>query len=167
MYKNGCHTTVVFVLIHAIITIAKTASVQPLYLRRMRARKGLLLVVAVILLASVFFPWLIIESKNIIVSGIQAEGTAFGKPGLLSLFFTALIIIFSLVPRVWAHRICIFTAALNTGWAVRNFLLLSTCQGGECPQRQVSFYVYLISATLLLVAVLIQEVRLPSTEKSV
>jgi hypothetical protein len=48
---------------------------------------------------------------------------------------------------------------MNTGWAVRNFILLSTCNGGECPQRQVAFYLYLLSSILLLIAVLVQEVK--------
>jgi hypothetical protein len=127
----------------------------------MRAKKGLLLVVAAVVIASVFFPWVIIESKNIQISGMNADGTTYGKPGVLSLFLTALVFVFSFVPRVWAHRICIFSAALNAGWALRNFLLLSTCQGGECPQRQVAFYAYLISSLLLLVAVLMQDMKLP------
>jgi len=136
--------------------------IRVLYLRRMSARKIFLLATATVLVVSVFFPWVIIQSKNIVVSGMHAEGTAYGKPGLLSLFFTALVVLFSLVPRVWAHRITIFSSALHTGWALRNFLLLSVCQGGECPQRQPFFYVYLVSSILLLVAVLMQEVKLPA-----
>ena len=136
--------------------------IRVLYLRRMSARKIFLLATATVLVVSVFFPWVIIQSKNIVVSGMHAEGTAYGKPGLLSLFFTALVVLFSLVPRVWAHRITIFSSALHAGWALRNFLLLSVCQGGECPQRQPFFYVYLVSSILLLVAVLMQEIKLPA-----
>ena len=132
----------------------------------MSARKIFLLATAVVLVVCVFFPWVIIQSKNIVVSGMHAEGTAYGKPGLLTLFFTALVVIFSLVPRVWAHRITIFSSALHTGWALRNFLLLSVCQGGECPQRQPFFYVYLVSSILLLVAVLMQEIKLPAATEN-
>lgn len=118
-----------------------------------------------LVIVSVFFPWVIIESRHIVVSGMQAAGTTYGKPGVLSLFFAVLVLVFSLVPRVWAHRITIFSSALHTGWALRNFLMLSVCQGGECPQRQPFFYVYLISSVLLLVAVLIQEVKLPPAKE--
>lgn len=133
----------------------------------MHPKKWILLVVALIVLLSVFFPWVIIESKNIVVSGMQAARTAYGKPGLFSLFFAGLVFIFSLVPRIWAHRICIFSGALNIGWALRNFLILSTCQGGECPQRQAAFYIYLFSSILLLIVVLVQEGKLPATEEEV
>ena len=129
----------------------------------MGVKKWALLIIAILLLLSVFFPWVVIQSKNLVVSGMQTTGTAFGKPGLLSLFFAILVIFFSLVPRIWAHRITIFASALNAGWALRNFLLLSVCQGGECPQRQLFFYVYLISSFFLLVAVLMQDIKLPAS----
>lgn len=132
----------------------------------MGAKKIILIVIALILVVSIFFPWVVIQSKNIVVGGLVATGTTYGKPGLLSLLFALLIIFFSFMPRVWAHRICIFSGALNVGWAVRNFLLLSACQGGECPQRQTFFYVYLCSSVLLLVAVLVQEGRLRASTES-
>ncbi len=124
----------------------------------MKLWKVFLLVSGLLLLVSLFFAWVVIESKSIVVSGMDTTGTAYGKPGLLSLFFDVLVLVFAFVPRVWAHRICIFSSALNAGWAWRNFLLLSACSGGECPQRQPSFYIYLISSFLVLVAVLLQEV---------
>lgn len=126
----------------------------------MGIKKWILIAVALVLMASLFFPWVIIESKNIVVSGMQAAGTTYGKPGLLTLLFAGIILVFSLVPRIWAHRICIFCSALNTGWALRNFLILSVCQGGECPQRQAAFYIYLFSSILLLIAVLVQDMKL-------
>ena len=131
----------------------------------MRIKKIGLLVIAVILLATLFFPWVVIESKNIIITGMQADGTTYGKPGLLTLFFAGLTTVFSLVPRIWAHRICMICSALNAGWALRNFIILSVCQGGECPQRQPAFYLYLISSILLVIAVLIQDMKLkPATD---
>ena len=134
----------------------------------MDIRKGLLLLLIMILVASVFFTWVVIESKNLVISGMQTTGTSYGKPGLLTLVFCALVAVFALVPRIWAHRICILCSAFNAAWALRNFLMLSTCQGGECPQRQPAFYVYLFSSIALLVLVLVQDVKLPqrNEEKS-
>jgi hypothetical protein len=129
----------------------------------MGLKKSFLLATTVALIVSVFFPWTLIQTKQLVIGGVNAAGTTYGKPGLLSLIFALLTILFSFVPRVWAHRICIFCSTLNSGWALRNFLLLSTCQGGECPQRQPLFYVYLISSLLLLVAVLVQEVPYKKT----
>ena len=128
-----------------------------LYLRAMRRKKWLLIGVVLSLIVSLFLPWVVIESRNIVISGMQAAGTTYGKPGLLTLVLGSITLIFALVQRIWAHRICIFSSALNAGWALRNFFILSVCQGGECPQRQPGFYLYFISSILLLIVVLIQE----------
>lgn len=127
-------------------------------------RKSLLIAVAAALILSCFFPWVSIPGRNIVVGGMDSGGTTFGKPGLLSLVFAGLIVIFSLVPRIWAHRICIFSGAINCGWALRNFIILPACQGGECPERQPAFYVYVISSLLLLVAILLQDVKMKAEQ---
>ncbi len=46
------------------------------------------LLCAVALVGACFFPWVTIENKNIIVSGVEASGTAFGKPGYFHLMFS-------------------------------------------------------------------------------
>lgn len=114
---------------------------------------------ALLFLASCFFPWVVIESKNIVVSGVQAGGTRWGKPGYFSLLFIAFYLVLNFVPTNWAHRSALVFAALNFGWSLRNFFLLSICQGGECPARQPFFYVYILTAGLLLLLVLLRKVK--------
>ena len=126
----------------------------------MQKTKWLTALTALLFLGSHFFPWLLIESKQIMISGLDATGTRFGKPGLLSLSFITLFFLLNFIPRNWAHRACIILAALNVGWTVRNFTLLSMCYGGECPVRQAAFYVYLITGLLLILLVLLQPVKL-------
>ena len=119
---------------------------------------------ALIYLTSIFFPWVVIESKNLVVTGINAEGTRWGKPGYFSLLFISIYLIMTFIPTNWAHRTALLVAALNFGWSVRNFFLLSICQYGECPSRQPAFIVYSIGSLLLLILVLIRRVKLTSTD---
>lgn len=121
--------------------------------------------VAILFLASCFFPWVVIESKNLTVSGIHAEGTRWGKPGYFSLLFISIYLIMNFIPTNWAHRIALLMAALNFGWTIRNFFLLSICQYGECPDRQPAFYIYLITSFLLLLLVLLRKEKLRVTEE--
>jgi hypothetical protein len=125
----------------------------------MDGKKWFPAMVALVLIGTLFFPWVVIESRNLVISGMEASGTNYGKPGMFTLLFALLVFIFSLVPRTWAHRICLFSAALNIGWALRNFLIISACEGGECPQRQWAFYLYTISSIVLLITVLLQNVK--------
>src|SRR5947207_13161596 len=95
---------------------------------------GLLATLALII--ACFFPWVFIESKNITVTGIKSTGTTFGKPGYFHFILAAFYIAFTFIPRIWSKRLNLLVAALNIGWAVRNYLLISASAGGECPEKK-------------------------------
>ena len=117
----------------------------------MRNVKWLAFLSGIVLIVCCFFPWVIIESKNLVISGMESTGTSFGKPGYLHLFFAGLYLLFLMFNRVWSYRANIFLAALNAGWALRNFVLIPACEGGECPKKQLAIYFILISSLALLV----------------
>ena len=91
----------------------------------MRYLKWLGLAAALLLIITCFIPWVIIPSKNIVVSGTAAIGTNFGKPGYFNLVMVTFFIFFTLVPRVWAKRANLLVVALNLGWAIRNYFIIS------------------------------------------
>ena len=104
------------------------------------------------LVITAFFPWIHIESLNVYVSGIGADiKTVFGKPALMNFYLLPVLILFFLIPRLWAKKLNPFVGAINFAWALRNLLLLSTCRNGECPQQQTALYVYFLSAVVILV----------------
>lgn len=110
------------------------------------------LMVALLLIYSCFMPWVTIEAKHITVSGVDATGTYFGKPGYFHFLMVFFFILFNFIPKIWAKRLNILVAALNMGWAIRNFIIVSVCSGGECPEKQVGLYLVLFASILLLVA---------------
>lgn len=130
----------------------------------MQKTKWITVFVTLVFLASIFFPWVVIESKALVVTGVDAEGTRWGKPGYFSLLFISVYLIMTLISTNWAHRTALLMAALNFGWALRNFFLLSICQYGECPSRQPAFFIYTIGSLLLLILVLIRKAKLPTAE---
>jgi hypothetical protein len=119
---------------------------------------GLLATIA--LAIACFFPWVFIDSKNITVTGIASAGTNFGKPGYFHFFLSAFYLILNFIPRVWAKRFNILVATLNIAWAVRNYLLISACSGGECPEKKAGLYIVLISSIVMLLAALTPNVKL-------
>jgi hypothetical protein len=111
--------------------------------------------VSVLLLAlACTMPWVLIPSKQLVISGIDASGTRYGKPGYLHLLLGAFYLIFTLVPAVWAKRANLLVVAFNLAWTLRNFLILSLCRGGECPQRLTGLYLLLLASLLMMVAAL-------------
>lgn len=109
---------------------------------------------ALLLVITCFIPWVTIESRNLVISGVEARGTNFGKPGYFNLLMTFFFVLFSLIPRVWAKRANLLVVALNLAWAVRNYFLLSVCRAGECPEKETGIYLLLLACGLMLAAAL-------------
>jgi hypothetical protein len=127
----------------------------------MQLIKWLGMVAGIALIVSCFMPWVIIESRSIVVSGVESTGTNFGKPGYFHLFFAGLYLLFVLINRLWSKRVNIFISAFNIAWAVRNFAMVSACYGGECPEKKAGLYIALISSVVMLLSVLFS----PAKEK--
>jgi hypothetical protein len=127
--------------------------------------KGLAVLMLAILTASLFFPWVTIESKHIVVSGFFAEGTSFGKPGAFHVLLCCAYFIFLLIPKVWSVRAAFFISAINVAWAVRNYVAISSCYAGICPEKKPALYVLLFSSLLMAVFTLLVKVK-DGTEKN-
>jgi hypothetical protein len=123
------------------------------------------LLAAVVLVVACFFPWVFIESKNITISGINAGGTSFGRPGYFHLVLATLYTVFHLTPRIWAKRSNLLITALNVAWAARNYFLISACSGGECPEKRAGLYLILIASFLMLVAALFPKMNIRASEE--
>ena len=107
-----------------------------------------------LLIAACFFPWVTIESRNIVISGLDGSALGYGKPGMLHITLSVLTIAFLLLGKVWSMRTAFFLGAFNIAWAARNFLALSACSGGICPVRHTALYVVLGASLLGLLALL-------------
>lgn len=116
--------------------------------------------IAVVLLAATcYLPWSFIAEKNIIVTGMSAPGTVYGKPGLMHFVLGILLILFFIIPKIWAKRINVFMGAINLAWSVRNYILLSTCYMGECPEKKLGLYVEILLCAVILIMTFLPDLR--------
>ena len=116
----------------------------------------------VVLVMISYQPWVYIASMNITVTGLRATGTNFGRPAVISIFLGLIAVILFLVPYLAAKRINLFVCALNLAWAIRNFVILSTCREGDCPQKEPGLYIMLAAAVIMLAVSLFPDVKLDS-----
>jgi hypothetical protein len=131
----------------------------------MRWMKWTGIAAAILLIISCFLTWVTIPSKNIVVSGVDAAGTSFGKPGYFSLLMTLFFLICTLLPKLWAKRINLLFTAMNLAWAIRNYFLISACQGGDCPEKQAGLFLMLVASLLMLASSLFPDIKLPAEKK--
>ncbi|MBS1729969.1 MAG: hypothetical protein JSS67_04235 [Bacteroidetes bacterium] len=109
-----------------------------------------------------FLPWSYVASIHLPVSGMQATGTNFGKPGLLHIIFTSIAILFFSIPKIWAKRWNLLITVLNMAWAIRNFILISTCMYGDCPEIKPSLYLLQAFSAIILVMSFLPKMKVKS-----
>ena len=112
----------------------------------MRIKLILSILAIVLLVISCFLPWMTIETKAITISGVNTEPTKFGRPGYFHFLWAGLYLIFLMVNKLWSQRTAVGLAAFNIAWALRNFLLIPACAGGECPTKRAGLYLLLIAS---------------------
>ena len=95
---------------------------------------------ALVVMILCFLPWSIVTERNIIISGMNTKGTDFGRPGLLNILLSLTMIVFFILSPLWAKRTNLFIGAIAFAWSVRNYILVTTCYYGECPQKQPALY---------------------------
>jgi hypothetical protein len=120
----------------------------------MRLMNWIAILLAAIVICCCFFTWVEVPGRNIFIGGFRSNTNAFGSPGILHSFFCGACIILLMINRIWSVRTAFFVSVINIAWALRNFLLISACTGGDCPIKQPAIYVLLASSILLMVAIL-------------
>ena len=114
---------------------------------------------SVALIAICFLPWSFIESQQITVTGFHAEGTNYGKPGLFNIIMSVINIAMFLIPAIWSKRTNVFIASFNLAWSVRNYLLLSSCMMGECPEKKPALFILVGLSVIILVMTLLPKIE--------
>jgi len=117
------------------------------------------------LIASCFLPWIYIPSINTVVTGMKSGSTNFGSPGMLHIFFSVIAVVFFLIPKIWAKRANVVFCTLNFAWALKNYLLISRCEAGECPEKQAGIFIIVALSLLMMVMSLIPKISLPASNE--
>jgi len=123
----------------------------------MRLKYILSFLAVILLIFSCFLPWITIESKGITITGINTVPTKFGKPAYFHFIWAGLYLFSLTINKLWAKRTAVVLAAFNIAWALRNFLLLPVCSGGECPVKQQGLYLLLTASLAMFITPLLSE----------
>lgn len=118
----------------------------------MQSIRWLSVLTAAVIITACFFTWVSVESKDFFVGGFASSNNSrFGQPGILHVAFCLIIIFFLLLNKTWSVRTAFFVSAFNVAWAARNYVVISACSGGVCPEKHIGLYTILIGSVLLLV----------------
>ena len=104
-------------------------------------------------------PLVIIESRDWVITGWKVAETNFGQPGKFMLYMGVMNIILFALPYIPAKRFNMVFAILNFSWTIRNFLILSACAMGECPQKQWALYACIVVSFAILIMAFLPKIE--------
>jgi hypothetical protein len=120
---------------------------------------------ALLLILICFFPWVVVPTQNLTLTGMDTGSSNYGKPGYFHIVMAFFFIVLSFIPRVWSKRLNLLIIAMNFAWALRNYFVLTRCEAGECPIKRIGIYIMLLTSVIMMIAALFPDVKLPEEKE--
>jgi hypothetical protein len=114
----------------------------------------------VTLIVSCFLPWVYYADIKQTFNGFYSYDNHYGKPGIFLSLFAVLILVFMLLPKVWAKRTNLFIAALTVAYGIKTFILFSSCYNNYCPEKLFSLYLVVFCTVCMLLASVFPKLKL-------
>lgn len=106
----------------------------------------------ILLVASCFMPWAYYPDLQTSFTGFYSHKNFYGKPGKFLTMLSLLSLACMLVPKLWAKRAHLFIAALMVGYAIKSYILFTSCYNAQCPEKRAGIFLMLFSALAVLLA---------------
>ncbi|MBK7434973.1 MAG: hypothetical protein IPI66_14520 [Chitinophagaceae bacterium] len=123
------------------------------------------LAACVLLIVSCFLPWLYYADLNQSFTGFYSYKNEYGRPGKFLLVMTVLIMVFMVLPKVWAKRSNLFLCALTVAYAFKTYVLFTSCYNNYCPQKLAGIYLMLGASVVMLLASCFPTMNIPASYK--
>ena len=114
------------------------------------------------LVVACFLPWTYHADINKTFTGFFSEQNMYGKPGKFLAFFALVSAVLILLQKVWAKRVHLFLAALMFGYALKTYILFTSCYNAYCPDKKIGIYLMMGCCVVILVAAVFPDMRAPS-----
>ncbi len=123
------------------------------------------LTACVVLIIACFLPWTYHEPINKIFTGFFSYQNYYGRPGIYLSFFAIASVVLILLPKIWAKRFHLFFAALTLGYAVKTYILFTSCYNAYCPDKKSGIYLMMVCCIVILVAAIFPDMKLKAPTK--
>ena len=105
-------------------------------------------------------PWTYHEDINKTFTGFFSEKNSYGKPGKFFIFFALVSCVLILLPKVWAKRAHLFLSALFVGFAIKTFILFTSCYNAYCPEKEYGIFLVIISCIIILTVAIFPSMKI-------
>ncbi|HUQ67758.1 MAG TPA: hypothetical protein VM101_16465 [Flavitalea sp.] len=118
------------------------------------------IVAAVMLILSGFMNWTWYPDIHKYFTGFYSENNIYGRPGKIFIYLAIAAMIFFAVPKIWAKRWNVLICTIIIAFAIKTFILYTSCYRGVCPVKQEGIWIMLVSASLILLCALLPDMKL-------
>ena len=123
------------------------------------------------LIISCFLPWAYYADPHITnetertFNGFYSFKQQYGKPGNTLVFLGSLILLFMILPKVWAKRTNLFLAAFALAYAIKSYILFTSCYNAYCPEKRIGIFIMLFSVIVVLIACVFPNMKIVDSNK--
>ena len=121
------------------------------------------IVACLMLVAACFMPWSFYADIKETFTGFYSYNNLYGKPGKFLTLIAMVAFTLMLLPKIWAKRTNLFVCALGVGYAVKTFILYTSCYNAYCPEKKAGIYLMLAATILMLLAAVFPDLKIKKT----
>ena len=101
-------------------------------------------------------PWVHYNNINETFTGFHvtkfSTGNYYGRAGLVICFFTVLILLFILAPKVWAKRTNLFLSAILFAYCIRTYIIFTSALFEGEVEKKAGIYLIIVLSFIILIA---------------
>ena len=129
----------------------------------MRYFKWIGIASAVLLIIICFLPWTYHADIDKTFTGFFSEKNKYGRPGKYFVFFSLICVALFISGKVWAKRVQLFISGIIVAYAIKTYILYTSCYNAYCPEKKAGIYLMLICAVAILIASIFPQMTSPPT----
>ncbi len=126
----------------------------------MRYIKWIGLAACLVLVTSAFLPWTFHADIHKTFTGFYSEQNMYGRPGRFFITMGSISAILIGLDKIWAKRVQIFVAGILVAYAVKTYILFTSCYNAYCPEKQYGIYLMIFSSLVILIASIFPDMKL-------
>jgi hypothetical protein len=118
------------------------------------------LIACIMLVVACFMPWTYHEDLKQTFTGFYSHENYYGKPGVFLTIVAIAAFAFMYIPKVWAKRTNLFLCAIAVGYAIKSFILFTSCYKAYCPEKKLGIYLVLVCTIVMLVSAALPDLKI-------
>lgn len=119
----------------------------------------------IVLIICCFVPWTYHADVDKTFTAFFSEKNQYGKPGKFLIFFAVVSLVLIIVPKVLAKRINLFLSAFTVAYAIKTYILYTSCYNAYCPEKKAGIYIMLFSTVIILIAAVFPNMKIMSNKE--